>query len=136
MFIVHTVYWVRIFKLLRSARIDSKEPIPPGGPVRQPSYYLVPIAPIGCLKIPAQGVGGGIERREENRRRTDQEEIGMRRWEEEGEIEEGRKVKEEIRRRAEQNRDKGGRDRRRLREQERQNGRGRGDTRRAKRQRR
>ncbi len=30
------------FKLFRSPRIDSKEQIPPGGPVRQPYYYSVP----------------------------------------------------------------------------------------------
>jgi hypothetical protein len=48
----------RIFKLLRSPGISSKEPIPPGcaawrGPVRQPYSYSVP-SPIDCLKIPAQ----------------------------------------------------------------------------------
>jgi hypothetical protein len=50
--------WARIFKLLRSPRIDSKEPIPPGcvawragttTPI--PTRLLAPI--IDCLKIPA-----------------------------------------------------------------------------------
>ncbi len=41
------IFWARIFKLLRSSRIDSKEPIPPGcvawcgGPARQSYFYSV-----------------------------------------------------------------------------------------------
>ncbi len=46
----------RIFKLLRSPRIDSKESIPPAyvarRAVRQPYSYSI-LAPIDCLKIPA-----------------------------------------------------------------------------------
>jgi hypothetical protein len=44
---------VRIFKRLRSSRIDSKEPIPPGceawRAARQPSSYSVP-SPLRLLK--------------------------------------------------------------------------------------
>jgi hypothetical protein len=47
----------RIFKLLRSPRIDSTEPIPPGCvPWRAAYDNLIPtrfLAPIDCLKIPA-----------------------------------------------------------------------------------
>ncbi len=31
-----------------------RQPMYPGGPVRQPYSYSVPIAPIDCCKIPAQ----------------------------------------------------------------------------------
>jgi hypothetical protein len=49
----------RIFKLLRSTRIDSKEPIPPrcmcpGGPVQQPFSYSVP-RPHGLFKNSSTG---------------------------------------------------------------------------------
>ena len=51
----------RIFKLLNFLRIDSKESIPPAyvalrAGIRQP-YTAIPtrfLAPIDCLKIPAQ----------------------------------------------------------------------------------
>ncbi len=51
----------RIFKLLRSPRIDSKEPIPPGCVLCSLAgryYNPIPtrfLAPIDCLKIPAPG---------------------------------------------------------------------------------
>ncbi len=47
----------RIFKLLRSPRIDSKEPIPPGYVAWRAStktlFLLGSSSPIDCLKIPA-----------------------------------------------------------------------------------
>ncbi len=54
----------RIFKLLRSPRIDSKEPIPPDCVCSLAGRYDNPIptrflAPIDSLKIPAQILGGG-----------------------------------------------------------------------------
>ncbi len=55
-------YWPRHiqspnFKLLRSPRIDSKEPIPPGWKVRYDNLTPTRLkAPIDCLKIPAQAV--------------------------------------------------------------------------------
>jgi hypothetical protein len=55
-------YRAQIFKLLRSPRIGSKEPIPPGcecvacmaGRYDKPYSYTRFLAPIDCLKIPAQ----------------------------------------------------------------------------------
>ncbi len=43
-------YWARIFKLLRSPRIDPRNQL--RQPVRQPNSYSVP-RPIDCLKITA-----------------------------------------------------------------------------------
>ncbi len=45
---------VRILKLLRSPRIDSKEPIPPDCVVWRAGTTTLFLSPIDCLKIPAQ----------------------------------------------------------------------------------
>jgi hypothetical protein len=39
---IHKITRARIFKLLRSPRINIKDSVPPGGPVRQPYAYSVP----------------------------------------------------------------------------------------------
>ncbi len=55
---LHFANRVRIFKLLRSPRIDSKETIPPGCVALRAGtttlFLLGFLVPIDCLKIPAQ----------------------------------------------------------------------------------